>query len=500
MEPDFERCWRVVQSKDSRFDGYFITAVTTTGIYCRPSCPALPKRANVRFYPTAAAAQAAGYRACKRCRPDATPGSPEWNVRADLVGRAMRLIADGVVDRDGVDGLARRLGYTPRHVHRQLTVELGAGPQALARAQRAQTARVLLETTTLPISEVAFAAGFASLRQFNETVREVFAITPGGLRGSARAPSLEVAGTLVLRLPYRPPYDLARLVRFLAVRSAPGLEEPVPGGYRRSLALPHGSGVVEVSPGEGHVRCAIRLDDLRDLAAALQRTRRMLDADADAAAIGEALGGDPLLGPLVAAAPGLRVPGHVDGAELAIRAVAGQQVSVAAARTIVATLVGRYGKPLTTTWGGVTHLFPSPEVLAGLDPAELPMPGGRGRALRQLAEDLADGRLVLDPGADRAEAARRLLGVRGVGPWTADYVALRALGDPDVFLPTDLAVRRALGRHGAPSSPPAVTALAERWRPWRSYALVHLWESLEVPAPSVAAGLPREGPTREVGQ
>lgn len=496
MEPDFERCWRAVQSRDSRFDGAFITAVTTTGIYCRPSCPARPKRANVRFYPSAAAAQAAGYRACKRCRPDAIPGSAQWNVRADLVGRAMRLVADGVVDREGVAGLARRLGYTPRQVHRQLTAELGAGPRALARAQRAQTARALLESTSLPISEVAYASGFASLRQFNDTIREIFAATPTELRRVAPIRPPGLSGALVLRIAYRRPYDLPGLVNFLAARCAAGLEEPVPGGYRRSLVLPHGSGVVEVGPGDGHIRCVVRLDDLRDLTAALARTRRLLDADADPAAIAELLGPDPLLGPLAASAPGLRVPGHVDGLELAIRAVAGQQVSVAAARNMVATLVARYGKPLTAPWGGVTHLFPSADVLAGLDPAELPMPRPRAAAVRQLAAEVAEGRLVLDPGADREAVVRQLLRVPGVGPWTAAYVALRALGDPDAFLSSDLGLRRALTRLGVPSSPPAAARLAERWRPWRSYALMHLWRSLELAPGAVQAGARDKGGVR----
>ena len=278
MLADEETCYRAVQSRDARFDGWFFTAVTTTGIYCRPSCPATtPKRGNVRFFASAAAAQGAGFRACKRCRPDATPGSPEWDLRADLVGRAMRLIADGIVDREGVAGLAARLGYSERHLSRQLTAELGAGPIALARAQRAQTARVLLETTELPVTDVAFAAGFASIRQFNDTVRTVFAVTPTELRRSRRGPTAAPAGAIALRLPYRAPLDLDALLRFLGARAVPGVEHYADGVYSRSLRLPHNPGVVELSAGAEGVSCVLRLTDVRDLAAAVQRCRRTHD-------------------------------------------------------------------------------------------------------------------------------------------------------------------------------------------------------------------------------
>jgi AraC family transcriptional regulator of adaptative response / DNA-3-methyladenine glycosylase II len=483
-DPDL--CYQAIQSRDSRFDGWFFVAVTSTGIYCRPSCPAgPPKRANVRFYPSAAAAQASGFRACKRCRPDATPGSPEWNIRADLVGRAMRLIGDGVVDREGVTGLARRLGFSERHVHRQLVAEVGAGPIAVARAQRAQTARVLLETTDLPISDVAFAAGFASIRQFNDTVREVFAVTPTGLRRGRRADRAATPGTITVRLPYRAPIDLPALFAFLAVRAVPGVEDGDAGSYRRSVTLPHGAGVLELAAGPAgpatapHVRCTLRLADVRDLPVAVQRCRRLLDLDADPVAVAAALRPDPLLGPLVAASPGRRVPGHVDGAELGVRAVLGQQITVAAARTLAARLVSRYGTPLAEPAGPVTHLFPTAAALAAADLSRLGMPAARIRALTALVGTLAAGDLALDPGADRAAVRRQLLDLPGVGPWTASYVTLRAVGDPDVFLPTDVGVRHALDRLGADSDPRAAAELAERWRPWRSYALLHLWGSLD---------------------
>lgn len=475
---DHETCYRAVSSRDARFDGAFFTAVTSTGIYCRPSCPALtPKRSNVRFYPTAAAAQQAGFRACKRCRPDATPGSPEWNLRADLVGRAMRLIADGVVDRDGVAGLAARLGYSERHLNRQLAAEVGAGPIALARAQRAQTARILLETTDLAVSTVAFAAGFASIRQFNDTIRGVFASTPSDLRRRAETKPA-TPGALTLRLPHRAPFDPASLLRFIGARAVPGIEVWDGTAYRRSLRLPHGTAIAELRPGDGHVSCTMHLADVRDLAAGVQRCRRLLDLDADPVAVAEILGADPLLRSLVDRSPGRRVPGHVDGDELAVRAVLGQQVSVVGARTIAGRLVTRYGKPLTAPVDGVTHLFPDAATLAEADPADLPMPAARKRALHALTTSLANGDIVLDAGAARDDVERSLLALPGIGPWTTAYIRLRALSDPDVFMATDLGVRKALLNLGQPGDPKSAAALAERWRPWRSYALIHLWESL----------------------
>ncbi len=493
MIEDFESKYRVARSRDVRFDGWFFIAVTSTGIYCRPSCPAVtPKRSNIRFYPTAAAAQYAGFRACKRCLPDAVPGSPEWNVRADAVGRAMRLIADGVVDREGVAGLAKRLSYTERHLNRLLMAEVGAGPLALARTRRAHTARLLIETTELPISEVAFAAGFSSIRQFNDTIQAVFAATPSELRrarGGARkagvrgGAAVATPGEITLRLPYRTPFDADGILRFLGERAVAGVEEFVDGVYRRTLRLPHGAGVVALSGGEGYVRCALRIEDPRDLGTAVQRCRRLLDLDADPTAISVALGSDAALALLVRLSPGRRVPGSVDGAELAARAVLGQQVSVAGARTLAGRLVAARGERLAETLvelgSTLTHLFPGPEVVADVDPSGLAMPAARREALRKLMRSIAEGDVVLDPGADREEAREKMLALRGIGPWTASYVAMRALGDPDVFLPTDLGVRNGVARLGHASDPKSVAALAEKWRPWRSYAVQHLWAGLE---------------------
>jgi AraC family transcriptional regulator, regulatory protein of adaptative response / DNA-3-methyladenine glycosylase II len=521
---DDEQRYAAAVSKDARFDGVFFTAVTSTGIDCRPSCPAImPKRENMRFYRSAAAAQEAGFRACKRCRPDASPGSPEWNIRADVVGRAMRLIADGVVDRDGVEGLAASLGYEQRQVRRLLTAELGAGPLAIARAQRAQTARVLTETTTLPLSEIAFAAGFASIRQFNATIREVFAVTPTqlrsarGARGSlGQAPRSRRLGALAgargladpaapglirLRLPYRPPIDADRMLGFLAARAIDGVESVEGGRYRRTLLLPNGTGIVSVGLGDGaghggpggpggpgYLECELQLEDLRDLTAAVQRCRRLLDLDADPEAVAGYLSADPVLGPLALACPGRRSPGHVDGNELALRAVLGQQVSVAAARRLGARLVAAYGKPLERPDGPLTHCFPTAETLAAADPMALPMPRARAAALTGLATALASGDLSLDPGAERDLAEARLLAMPGIGPWTAAYIRMRALADPDAFPHADAGVLGALGRLGAvPGSAGraraagarAVAELAEGWRPWRSYAVHHLWAYLE---------------------
>lgn len=478
---DHDSCYRAVSSRDARFDGMVYVGVTSTGIYCRPSCPAVtPKRENVRFFRSAAEAQVAGFRACRRCRPDVAPGSPEWNVRADLAGRAMRLIADGTVERDGVRGLADRLGYSERQVHRTLVAEVGAGPLRLARAQRAHTARILLETTDVPVTEVAFAAGFASIRQFNDTMRAVYAARPRELRGRVRRTSRRTptAGTIELRLPYRRPADLAGALEFLAARAVPGVEEIDGGTYRRSLVLPYGTAIVELTPADGVVHARLRLGDHRDLAAAVARCRRLFDLDADTAAVDAALAADPVLGGEVARVPGVRVPGVVDGFELAVRAVLGQQVSVAAARGLAGRLVAAHGKPVDVPVGGVTHAFPTADVLADADPAAFPLPRSRQRTLHQMSARVADGTIRLDAGADRDETERALLAVNGIGPWTAGYVRMRALADPDAFLPTDLGVRQALRAAGLPDGPRDAMALAERWRPWRSYAQLRLWALL----------------------
>ncbi|MER0483566.1 AlkA N-terminal domain-containing protein [Streptomyces sp. Edi2] len=555
---DDEARYEAVSSRDARFDGEFFFAVATTGIYCRPSCPAVtPKRVNVRFFPSAAAAQAAGFRACRRCRPDAVPGSAEWNVRADLVGRAMRFIGDGVVDREGVGGLARRLGYSARQVQRQLTAELGAGPVALARARRAHTARVLLQTTELPVTELAFAAGFASIRQFNDTMREIYAGTPSelraaagrgggvgrgdGARGSVRSGAGAGSGGvgrpegvrgpggagvgggpapagIPLRLAYRGPYAAAEIFDFLQVRAVPGIEEVRgPRGartYRRTLRLTHGSGIAEVDEpggpagrhrppaglvcpaargaGGGWLECRLRLADLRDLPTAVQRIRRLFDLDADPYAVAERLGADPLLGPLVAERPGLRSPGAADAGELAVRTVLGGPPERAA------TLVRRYGTPLDAADGELTHLFPEPGELTGVEIAE---------PVRTLCTALADGAVLLDVGTDRDVAERALAALPGVGPRAAAYIRMRALGDPDV---ADVGAA-AQGRDQDPDGHEyghghghghgrghghgheygygyGTVGPAAAWRPWGAYALHHLWHAGLLPAGEMLTG------------
>ncbi|WP_407289020.1 AlkA N-terminal domain-containing protein [Streptomyces sp. BP-8] len=482
--------YEAVRSRDARFDGAFFFAVSTTGIYCRPSCPATtPRRRNVSFFPTSAAAQGSGFRACRRCRPDAVPGSAEWNARADVVGRAMRLIGDGVVDREGVSGLAARLGYSARQVQRQLAAELGAGPVALARAQRAHTARVLLQTTDLQVAEVAFAAGFASVRQFNDTIKEIYALTPSALRtarpGKAprRGPTIPPAtpGVLPLRLAYRGPYAAREIFDHLQRRAITGVEEVTgePGArtYRRTLRLPNGPGVAEVdeSPGAGWLECRLHLTELRDLTTASQRVRRLFDLDADPYAVAERLAADPALAPLVDQRPGLRSPGTPAPHELAIRAVLGQQISVTAGRTLGDALVAAYGEPLPEPAGGLTHLFPRPEDLAQTSLAALGMPEQRRNTLRTLSTALADGTLTLDSGADRDEVERRLLDLHGIGPWTAGYIRMRALADPDVLLSGDAAVLAGMRRAGAPTDD--LTDRAQAWRPWSSYAMHHFWNA-----------------------
>ena len=502
MTLDPDTCYRAMVARDPRFDGRFFTAVTSTGIYCRPVCPArTPGRANMRFFAHAASAEAAGFRACRRCRPETSPGSPEWNVRADLAARAVRLIADGYADAHGIGGLAARLAVAPRHLHRLLMAELGAGPQALARTVRLQTARRLLAETSMPITEVAFASGFSSVRQFNASVRESSGRSPSELRARARrtGPGSQAAGDpagapgtwLTLRLACREPFDAAAWLGFLAARAIPGVEQVTGDRYARSVRTAAGPGIIELipQPGQGHVLLRARLSGLGAVGPVVGRARRLLDADADPAAIGAVLAADELLAPLVRARPGLRVPGAYDGFELAVRAVLGQQVSVAAASTFAGRLAAQHGIPLTAghpadgpggapgaAGPGPSVLFPGPEALAEADLSGLGLTTARQRTLRGLAAAAAAGRLILDPGADPGEIAARLAELPGIGPWTIGYVLMRAAADPDAFPQADLGLRRALARLGGPAGHPA------RWRPWRAYAAMYLWTWPEPPA------------------
>lgn len=493
-DPVFSQRYRAMSSRDARFDGQFITGVHTTGIYCRPSCPAAtPKPANVSFYLTTAAAHEAGLRACKRCLPDAVPGSPAWNIRDDLAARAMRLIIDGTVERDGVPGLAGRLGYTPRHLTRVLVAELGAGPLALARAHRAQTARILLLATELSISDVAFAAGFGSVRQFNDTIVTVYERTPSELRWASRragapgpAASTFTAGTsITLQLPARAPFDGSGVLRFLGARSLAGVESTTDAGYARTLRLPHGSATVELSlagtPSAPTISCTARLGNLADLAPLVSRVRRLFDLDADAQAIDRVLSLEPALRASVAATPGIRVPGTMDPQETLFRALIGQQVSVAAARTALTRLCAALGDELPagpdSERAGLTRLFPTADRIAAEGASVLRGPAARVATILGTAAALASGDLVLDVGESRQELEARLIALPGIGPWTAGYVAMRVLGSPDILLTSDLALRAGAGRLGLPEKPRDLAAHGAAWAPWRSYAGMHLWRA-----------------------
>ncbi|MGI9823349.1 DNA-3-methyladenine glycosylase 2 family protein [Agromyces sp. Marseille-Q5079] len=533
-DPTFDERYRAMQARDARFDGQFITGVHSTGIYCRPSCPAVsPKPSNVTFYLTAAAAHEAGLRACKRCLPDAVPGSPEWNLRDDLAARAMRLIADGLVEREGVPGLAARLGYTPRHLTRVLTAELGAGPLALARAHRAQTARSLLTSTTLPVADVAFASGFGSIRQFNDTIREVYERSPLEVRAAARvreraprppvgradlvatgeAPAAEPesghgtgatdAGVVRLRLPARAPFDAAGVFAWLAARAVVGVEEASTTAdgrpaFRRTLGLPGGPALVDLAPGgdaaSPSIEVTARLAGLGDLPPLVARVRRLFDLDADAVAIDAALAADPALAGSVALVPGMRVPGCLDPHELVFRALIGQQISVAAARTALGRLANDLGvrvdrpaastdpaDPAATTVGSDAAapaiLFPTAATIAEHGAAVLRGPAARIRTIVDVADRLASGALVVAADRERHDLEARLLEVPGIGPWTAGYVAMRVTGAPDVLLTGDLALRNGAANLGLPHSARDLAETGLRWAPWRSYASMHLWRA-----------------------
>lgn len=512
-DPVFAERYRAMRARDARFDGQFITGVHSTGIYCRPSCPAVsPKPTNVSFYLTAAAAHEAGLRACKRCLPDAVPGSPEWDLRDDLAARAMRLIADGVVEREGVPGLAARLGYTTRHLTRVVTAELGAGPLALARAHRAQTARVLLTSTAMPAADVAFASGFGSVRQFNDTVREVYDRSPLELRAAARVreraahrpgAATTAPGVVHLRLPARPPFHAAGVFAWLEARAVDGVEAAGRDRFRRTLRLPGGPALVELGVGVDTDSPAIdvdaRLASLADLPPLVARVRRLFDLDADAVAIDEVLGADPVLAPSVAGTPGIRVPGCLDPHELVFRALIGQQVSVKAARTALSRLAAELGEhvgagPLGVDaldgFGGsgrpaieggpatVPHvLFPTAAAIAEHGAEVLRGPAARVRTIVDVARRLDSGELVVAPEREREDLRFDLLEVPGIGPWTAGYVSMRVTRAPDVLLTGDLALRNGAVRLGLPGTAAQLEAIGARWAPWRSYASMHLWRA-----------------------
>lgn len=464
------------------------TAVVTTGIYCRAGCPASPQRRNTRPYPFAAAAEAAGFRPCLRCRPDDVP-EPGWVDAPELVCRALRAIGDGGLDDGGEDDLAARLGISARHLRRLFGDHVGATPAQVARSRRAHFARRLLDDTDLPMRDVARAAGFTTVRHMNRVVKEVFRFTPTELRARRRAPGRDlVDGGLVLRLPYREPLAWEAMLEFLAPRAVPGVESVDLGTrtYRRLVEMDGRPAVVEVAPGGGaggraHLLLTAHLPSYDGLVHLVAAMRRLFDLDADPRAIDAALARDPTLRPLVRARPGLRVPGAVDPLEVAVRAVLGQQVAVGRATALAGRLVAAYGRPVPGLEPlGLTHLFPGPGRLARVDARRLGVPETRAAAVRSLAR--AVGRL--DAGRGLARLTSALRAVPGVGPWTAAYVAMRAFGERDAFPAGDLGIRRALGVDTAAEA----AAAASGWTPWRAYGAVHLWLAGAAPAATSGTG------------
>lgn len=479
---DFWQRYRAIESRDTRFDGQFVTAVATTRIYCRPSCPArTPKFSNVTFYPTSAAAHEAGYRACKRCLPEAMPGTPAWNFRSDTAARAMRLIHDGEIDRSGVPGLALRLGYSTRQLGRILRHELGAGPLALARACRAQTARSLLTATDLPLADVAFASGFNSIRQFNDTIQEVYDLSPSNLRQRSRtlthaSSATGSATTLNLTLPLREPYDDG-IFSFLAARAVDGIERADADSYARLVRLPDGEGWFRAERGATGLDVSVKVQHLKDLPVLLSRIRRLFDLDADPQAIDDVLSAEPSLAARVQRLPGIRLPGAVNADEILVRAIVGQQITVAAATGILGAL-SALGEPSSLDCTGHSRLFPTAAALADGAGALLSGPARRRESLIGVAAALADGSLSLGVEDTPEELAARLLPFPGIGPWTVRYCAMRILGATDIHLDNDAAVRTGFSRlSGHPADANAASAWAKRFSPWRSYATMHLWRA-----------------------
>lgn len=479
MDLDHDACYRVITQRDARFDGRFFTGVKTTGIYCRPVCPArTPHSKNVVFYPTAAAAQEAGFRPCLRCRPETAPDMGAWRGTSNTVARALSLIELGALDEGNAPALAERLGLGERQLRRLFREHLGASPLGVAQTRRVLLAKQLIHETRLPMTEIAFASGFGSVRRFNETFSALFGRAPGELRRLAgEQVALANRGDFSLLLRYQPPYDWAGMLRFLSQRAISGVECVAGGVYSRSICLSGTPGVLSIQPGTGNALCAkIRIAKLATLPSIIARLRRVFDLAADPLAISAHLAGDPVLAPLVKKRPGLRVPGAWDGFELAMRAVLGQQITVGAAVSLAGRLVTKYGQPLAHPEPGLTHLFPTPSALAKADLTTLGMPKSRASTLSAVAAAVLKTPDLLDANSDLDEAVRRLRAIPGVGEWTAQYIALRQLREPDAFPATDIGVLRALAdASGQRPTASEVLLRAERWRPWRAYAAQHLW-------------------------
>lgn len=486
FELDDDACYRALSTRDARFDGRFYTCVRTTGIYCRPICPARPpKREHCVFMPSAAAAQAAGYRPCLRCRPEVAPGLAGWRGTASTVSRALSLIADGALNDGHVEALADRLGVGARHLRRLFRKHVGAAPIVVAQAQRILFAKRLLAETALPITDVALAAGFGSVRRFNEAMKRTYARSPSELRRRVLAeggePGRPAAG-VTLKLPFTQPYDWASILAFLGARAVPRVETVEAGRYRRIIVVDGASGAVDVGLAEdgAHLEARIWISRVATLATVVGRIRRVFDVDAEIGAIGAHLSRDARLAAAIAARPGLRVPGAWSAFELAVRAILGQQVSVAGARTLAARVVERCGEPVdlpaAARAGDLSRSFPGPERLAQADLANIGMPGARARAVTSLARAVADDPDRLRPRASLEETVDGLQELPGIGPWTAHYIAMRGLGEPDAFPSGDLGILRALATgDGQRPGPAEALARAQAWRPWRAYAVLHLW-------------------------
>jgi len=487
MDLDDDACYRAIETRDRRFDGRLFVAVKTTGIYCRPFCPApTPNRKNVRFFPTAAAAQEAGFRPCLRCRPETSPELAFWRGSSNSVSRALGLIEAGALDSAGVEALALRLGLGERQLRRLFRQHLGASPVAIAQTRRILLAKQLIQDTSLPMVEVAAASGFGSIRRFNETFRQMYKRPPSALRRSGKAePPAGAAGTVTVKLGYRPPYDWDAILAFLRMRAIPGVEVVSRDRYARTIAFDGGSGVLVVEPAGGCcLKATVRLAELRHLPAVVARVRRVFDLAADPVAIGAHLAEDTVLAPLVAARPGLRVPGAWDGFELAVRAILGQQITVSAATLLAGKLVACYGEALpdAACEPGLTHVFPTPQRLAGTDLSAIGMPKARRAALASLAASVVADPGIFGPRQTLEDAVAQLRALPGIGEWTAQYIAMRELREPDAFPVADIGLLRAMADHdGTRPSPAQLLAHAERWRPWRAYAALHLWAS-ESPA------------------
>jgi AraC family transcriptional regulator of adaptative response / DNA-3-methyladenine glycosylase II len=466
-------CRQAILAKDARFDGRFFTGVTSTGIYCRPVCPARPPKAeNCRYYPTAAAAQAAGFRPCLRCRPETAPGQGAWRGASNTVSRGMTLIDSGALDEAGVDQLADRLGVGERQLRRLFLRHLGASPIAVAQTRRVLIAKQLIHETELPMAEIALAAGFGSVRRFNETMRALFGRAPTELRRS-RGRAAPVEAGITLSLGYRPPFDWQALLDFLELRAIPGVERIEHGVYRRTIEMESAAGALMVAnePERNRLRVTIRFPRLAALPRIISRVRQMFDLDADPEAIGQALSRDLRLEPLVASRPGLRTPGAWDGFELAVRAILGQQITVTAATKLAGVIAERWGEPVELD--GLTRLFPRAEVLATAIIGG--MPGSRATSISRLAERVSAEPDLFERGADLAATIAKLRALPGVGEWTAQYIAMRALREPDAFPAADIGLMRAMDEGAGRPSPAQLLARSQSWRPWRAYAALHLW-------------------------